>query len=180
MKKLIAIALALCVICSFAACGNTNNGPEIKLPASALEMLETVWASYGEDEKFMSAGGDADGLTDGAPGAVTDKEYMQYTLYVPEAHLDCVTEAASLLHMWANNFTAAAYKVTDITEFVTDMQTSIQNTQWMCGFPEVLLIMTLGDYAVVVFGNAEVIADFQAKLVAAYPDAVVAVNEPIM
>ncbi len=183
MKKLIAILLALTVVCSFAACGNTNNEPEVKLPASALEVMETVWASYGEDEMFFAMGGGYESLTDGKPGAVaaTDTDTLQFMLLVPEAQLSSVTEAASLLHaMNANTFTGATFKVADAAAFVTAMQTAVQNNQWMCGFPEELLIVTFGnEFATVVFGNGELVANFQSKLTAAYPDAVIAVSEPI-
>ena len=41
--------------------------------------------------------------------------------------------------------------------------------------------LTFGnEFAVVAFGNGELIANFQAKLAAAYPEAVLAINEPIM
>ena len=184
MKKLIAIALALCVICSFAACGNTNNEPEVKLPASALEILETVWATYGEDEMFFAMGGGYESLTDNKPGAVlaTDTDSLQYMLLVPEAELANISEAASLLHaMNANTFTSGAFKVADAAAFTTAMQTAIQGNMWMCGFPEQLVIFTFGnEFVVYAFGNGELVANFQAKLAAAYPDAVLAVNEPIV
>ena len=183
MKKLIAIALALCVVCSFAAC-NTNNEPAVKLPASALEVLETVWATYGEDEMFFAMGGGYESMTDNKPGAIaaTDTDSIQYMLLVPEAELAGVTEAASLLHaMNANTFTAGSFKVNDAAAFATAMQSAVQGNMWMCGFPEQLVIFTFGnEFAVVAFGNGELIANFQAKLAAAYPDAVLAINEPIM
>ncbi len=181
MKKLIAIALALCVVCSFAACG--SNEPAVKLPGSALEVLETVWASYGEEEMFFAMGGGYESMTDGKPGAIaaTDTDSIQYMLLVPEAELAGVTEAASLLHaMNANTFTAGAFKVNDAAAFATAMQSAVQGNMWMCGFPEQLVIFTFGnEFAVVAFGNGELIANFQAKLTAAYPDAVIAINEPI-
>lgn len=182
MKKFIAMLLALTVVCSFAACGNTE--PEVKLPGSALEILETVWASYPEEEKFFCGGGGYENMTDGAPGALaaTDTDALQYQLLVPEAEVAGVTEAASLMHaMNANTFTCGAFKVNDAAAFATAMQPAVQGNMWMCGFPEQLVIFTFGNaYTVVVFGNGEIVANFQAKLVAAYPDAVVAVNEPIL
>ena len=182
MKKLIAIALALCVVCSFAACGSSE--PSVKLPASALEVLETVWASYGEDEMFFAMGGGYESMTDNKPGAIaaTDTDSIQYMLLVPEAELAGVTEAASLLHaMNANTFTAGSFKVNDAAAFATAMQSAVQGNMWMCGFPEQLVIFTFGnEFAVVAFGNGELIANSRAKLTAAYPDAVLAINEPIM
>lgn len=65
MKKVFSLALAVVLALSLAACGANNNGdqqqsggdqaPEI---TSALELLETVWNDYGDDEKFPAVGGD--------------------------------------------------------------------------------------------------------------------------
>ena len=91
-----------------------------------------------------------------------------------------MTEAASLIHMNGNTFTGATFKVADAAAFATAMQAALQNNQWMCGIPEELLIVTFGnEFATVVFGNGELVANFQSKLTAAYPDAVIAVSEPI-
>lgn len=183
MKKIFAILLALTVVCSFAACGNTNNTPSVKLPASALEVLETVWNALGENEKFFAMGGGYENMTDNKPGAVaaTDADTLQFMLLVPEAQLANVTDAASLMHaMNANTFTAGSFKVTDAAAFATAMREAVQGNMWMCGFPEKLLIVTFGnEFATVVFGNGELVSNFQAKLVAAYPDAVVVIDEPI-
>ena len=65
MKKLIALSLALVMILAMAACGKKN----AEVPGSALEILENVWALYGDDEKFPVMGGDAVNMVDGAPGA---------------------------------------------------------------------------------------------------------------
>ena len=160
MKKFIAMLLALTVVCSFAACGNTNNEPEVKLPGSALEILETVWASYPEEEKSYCGGGGYQNMTENAPATILaeDTDALLSQLHVAEDQVANVTEAASLMHgMIANNFTAGAFKVNDAAAFATAMRESV-----------------------VVFGNGEIVANFQAKLVAAYPDAVVAVNEPIV
>ena len=52
MKKLIAFTLCLVmVVAMFAGCGKDEN-PIEEVPGSALEILENVWALYGEDEKF--------------------------------------------------------------------------------------------------------------------------------
>ena len=55
-KKFIAVSLGtMMVLPSLAACGgdgetNENNDNKEVIPASALEILEKVWGTYGEDE----------------------------------------------------------------------------------------------------------------------------------
>ena len=177
----------------FSGNGNYNGGhyedpvdvpPNRHTPDSALEILETVWASYSEDEKFFAMGGGYGNLTDNKPGAIAtnDTDTLQYMLRVPEAQLEGVSEAASLLHgMNANTFTAGAFKVNDAAAFTTAMREAIQGNVWMCGYPEQLVIATFGnEFVVVAYGNSTLISNFQAKLFAAYPGGMTLVNEPIL
>ena len=52
---------------------------------------------------------------------------------------------------------------------VSELKTSIMNRQWMCGFPDTLIIVQVGaDCVVSAFGNAELIEYFKTQLCAAY------------
>ena len=65
MKKLIALLLVMVMAMGMIACGNnanTDNKEDAKGPASALELLETVWAAHAEDEKFFTMGGDMNNM----------------------------------------------------------------------------------------------------------------------
>ena len=53
------------------------------------------------------------------------------------------------------------------------------NRQWMCGFPDKLVIATLGNYVVSVYGDEELVNTFRDKLQAAYSDAAIAYDEMI-
>lgn len=196
MKKIIALLLVAVMALGMVACGttganndNSNETTEAKVeaPASALEVLENVWALYNEEtEKFFAMGGyalDEEEIpvtVDGAPGVVSDNDYLVYSLLVPETEAANVTEAASLVHaMNANTFTAGAYKVSDVAAFSAAMREAIQNNQWMCGFPEKLLIADIGGVVVVAFGNGEVMGVFQGHLTTAYATANILVDEAI-
>ena len=186
MKKIIALLLALTMVATFAGCNNTTapettEGTEAApVAASALEILETVWGQFGEDEKFFVMGGDFDAMVDGAPGKVTNTDFMTGNLIVPADQTANITDAAALTHgMNANTFTCAAYAVADAQAFATAMQTAIQGNQWMCGFPEKLVIDEVGGYVVVMFGHGDAVNPFQTKLTAAYPTTNVLVDEAI-
>ena len=194
MKKIIALLLVAVMALGMVACtgAGTNNednttGAKVESPASALEVLEKTWALYDEEtEKFFAMGGyalDEEEIpvtVDGAPGVVSDNDYLVYSLLVPETEAANVTEAASLVHaMNANTFTAGAYKVSDVTAFSAAMREAIQNNQWMCGFPEKLLIADIGGVVVVAFGNGEVMGVFQGHLTTAYTGAHILVDEAI-
>ena len=196
MKKIICLVLVLVMALSMVACANTNKETAPTTPsteatttapvvniASAVELLNTVWNAFSEDFQFPCVGGDAANMNEAGPGnyAVSDTEGLMYTLHVPEALLPQITEAASMMHMMnANTFTGAAYKVDgDIAAFTTSLKAGIASTQWMCGFPEQLMIANVGDYVVAVYGLKDVVVEFKTKLTAAYETAQVVVDEPI-
>ena len=84
----------------------------------------------------------------------------------------------ALMHMMnANTFTCGAFHVTkseDVTAVADSLKENILKRQWMCGFPDKLVVITVDDYVVSAFGNGELIDNFKAKLTAVYKSAVVA------
>ena len=183
MKKILAFVLAMIMMLSFAACGNTETPAEGEntevTVGSALEILETVWGKFGEDEKFFAMGGDYDNMVDGAPGAVTNADYLAGVLLVPAGTE--TLEAAGLVHgMNLNSFTAGAFKVADAAAFAETMHEAIASNQWMCGFPDKMVIATIGnEYVVAAFGVNDAMGPFEAKFVEAYPAATVVYSEAI-
>ena len=182
MTKIIAMLLAVMLAASMAACGNTaggsdTTGAKAEFPASALEILEKVWGSYADDEKFFCYGGLAgESMVENAPGKVdiTDTDGLTYTLLVPADQTANIDDAASLVHgMLANNFTCGVFHVTgDAKAFGEAMKNAVMNNQWMCGMPEKVLVSVIGgEYALVAFGIGDAIDPFQSKLAAAYPAA---------
>ena len=151
MKKILAFVLAAVMMLSFAACGSTepaegeNGGEEVSV-GSALEILETVWGEFGEDEKFFAMGGDYDNMVDGAPGTVTNADFLTGVLLVP----------------------------------AETMHEAIASAQWMCGFPDKMVIATIGnEYVVASFGINDAMNPFEEKLSAAYPAAEIVYSEAI-
>ena len=181
MKKIIAMLLAVLLAASMVACGNNagsnDTDAKVDVPASALEILEKVWGSYGEDEKFFVYGGNmGENVVENAPGAfdVTDTDGLTYTLLVPAEQTANIDGAASMVHgMLANNFTCGVFHVTgDAKAFAEAMKTAVMGNQWMCGMPEKLLVSVIGgEYVLVAFGIGDAITPFQTKLAAAYPAA---------
>ena len=56
MKNIVSLALAMLLVLSLAACGSKNSGAGDV--SDALTLLNTVWATYSEEEKFPVSGGD--------------------------------------------------------------------------------------------------------------------------
>ena len=173
MKKMISLVLAAVLVLSLAACGkdNASDGGPVKA-TSALDLLETVWNSYGEDEKFPTVGGafsDAD-VKENAPGAydITDRAEADRVLGLPETAL--VDQAASLVHMMnQNTFTAAAYHATDDPDALAQqLRDNIQQRQCMCGFPDKLAVAVVGDYVTAVYGAEDLVDGFMNHLTGIY------------
>ena len=170
MKKMISLVLAAMLVLSLAACGDKNNasdGNPVR-PTSALNILETVWNTYGEDEKFAVVGGDFSGANtrEDAPGVfdLKDRALVDSELGLPETA--AVDEAASLVHMMnANTFTAAAYHATgDTAELAQQLRDNIMQRQWMCGFPDKLVVAVVDEYVVAVFGAEDLVDTFMTHL----------------
>ncbi len=184
MKKLIAMLLALTLVVAFAGCDNKTEEPKVET-VDALVALQTVWTSYGDEEKFSVMGGGYENVLMGEPGAIagTDEASLTQQLLVPAAEVANVKGAASLFHaMNQNTFTCGAINLVDGADyaaFAKTLRDAIQGNQWMCGFPEKLVISNVGNCLVVAFGNGEMIDIFSGKLTAAYSNAASLYNEPM-
>ena len=196
-KRLGIIGLAMMTMLAVAGCGEdkdttTATTTEATTEAAveitdSLEIFTTVWGTYGDEEKFAIAGGDYNNSVMDAPGAfnVSDVESLDAMLGVPADAASYVDDAASMMHMMnANTFTAGAYRVTDAAnqqDFCEKLKDNIMNRQWMCGFPDTLIIVSIGDnYVVSAFGNAEIIDTFKTKLTAEYPMSKIVYEESLV
>ena len=154
MKKFLTMLLALVMVLSLAACssqkgGDVNGGS----PVSAVDLLTAVWNAYPESEKF------------------------------PADKADLIDDAASLTHMMnANSFTCGAFHVknsADVSVVTDALRQNVQNTQWMCGFPDKLVVLTYGEYVVALFGADDLVDDFVNTMTATYTGVQTACDEPI-
>ena len=151
----------------------------------ALSLLTSVWSTYSEDDKFPAAGGDAEHSVDDAPGSfdVSNADNLTYQLTFPSADVSLIDGAASLVHMMnLNTFTCGAFHVSDagnVSTVAADIRSAVQGKQWMCGFPERLVILTSGQYVVSVYGNESLVNTFRDKFVAAHRGASTVYDEAI-
>ena len=193
MKKFFALLMVLVMTVSlFAACGKKTEAPaedptiestteatqpQAAAPGSALEILETVWNSYGEDEKFPVFGGNQNenaNMEGPAAFDITDTDGLTGLLLVPAEQAANIDGAASMVHMMnSNNFTCGVFHVKgDVKAFADAMKAAINGNRWMCGMPEKMLITVIGgEYVLVSFGVNDAMTPFQAKVAAAYSDA---------
>lgn len=201
MKKLITLLLVLTMVLSMAACAgktpDTDSGEkettettENTAPqTSAVEILSNIWALYPAEEQFPVSGGnmeyhfeqmekDENYMPPNAPG-VYDMAYAEnlpYLLYIPEAEMANVDEAATMIHaMLANNFSSGVVHVkagTDVNAMAIAIENNLAQTQWICGTPDQMLVAVVaGEYVLIAFGINDAMNPFVTRVGEAYPDA---------
>lgn len=198
-KKVLLMMVMMSLLCLF-GCGNKANGEgaqqnteetqtneSVKVDVKdATELLTNVWSVYEEAERFPVGGGDYDNIVMDAPGKydVSKAEEMDSVLGLPQDSVALIDDAASMMHMMnANTFTCGAFHLKDASgqqAFADALKDNIMARQWMCGFPDTLLIVAAGDdYVISAFGNAEIIEIFKTKVLAQYDAAEVMYEESL-
>ena len=199
-KKIFSIILCSMLFVGLVGCGKGNDesagggtgngsetaGGEVDV-ADATELLTKVWDTYEEAELFPVGGGDFDNVVADAPGKydVSKTVDMDSVLGLPESSAGLIDDAASMMHMMnANTFTAGAFHLKDAGEqqaLADALKDNIMNRQWICGFPDTLIIVSVGnEYLVSAFGNAEIIETFKTKLLSQYEMAQVVYEESLV
>ena len=151
----------------------------------ALTILNAIWNTYSDEEKFPAAGGDSEHAVDGAPGSfdASNADSLSYLLTFPADDASLIDSAASLVHMMnLNTFTCGAFHVADannVARLADDLRTTIQAKRWMCGFPDKLVIVTVGQSVFSVYGNEELVNTFRDKLLTSYSAATAVYDEAI-
>lgn len=189
MKKFVALLLAMTLTLSLTACGGGKTAETTKDDTegkTAVDILTDAWAAYEEDEKFAIAGGDYNTMVSDAPGAVDvkDGETLDALLGFPAASAGLIDDGASMLHMMnQNTFTAGVYhvaKADDVQAVADAIKENIMNRQWMCGFPDDLVVYSVGaNYVVAVFGAEDVVDNFEDALETAYASTKILYDEDL-
>ena len=189
MKKIVALLLAMTLTLSLTACGGGKTAETTKDDTegkTAVDILTDSWAVYEDAEKFAIAGGDYNTMVPDAPGAVdvSDGETLDALLGFPADSVGLIDDGASLMHMMnQNTFTAGAYHVTkadDVQTVADAIKENIMNRQWMCGFPDDLVIYSVGtNYVVAVFGAEDVVDNFEDALEEVYASTKILYDEDL-
>lgn len=185
-KKIIMsiIAVVLVVAIGAIAVGCGKGVPKFEVADSA-DVINKVLDTYAEDKKFASMGGDMETPVDGKAGLMklTDTETINYMLHTNDDLVAQTDEIASYVHaMNANTFTSGSFKLKDAStadSFSSSLKDSVLATQWMCGFPEKIVIFNVngGDYIVYAIGNGEAVDYFKTQLTTVMGESAVLVTE---
>lgn len=184
-KKILVTVIAMTMVFTLAACGGSDNAgsEEGKEFTSAVDLLTEVYNGFDEDYQFPVAGGSSDAMNEEGPGAFTvgDGVELNQSMHFPMEYMGNIEEAATMFHLMnANTFAAGAYKIDgDMKEIADAFVDEIDKTQWICGFPEVFVVVKAGDYMVSAFGDSDLIDEFVKQIESKVANTEVIVNHPI-
>lgn len=189
MKRTISILLIILAslsLLALAGCGNQEDTVSI---SSALDYYNQVWSVFNTSGDFPGCGGDSAHSADNAPGQFDLNEenapQFQYLLHVNEELYDMLDQdAATLLHMMnLNTFTSAVARLKEpdrAGEFAQGYQAIIREQHWLCGAPEQMVVIGVGDYVVMAFGHTDNITNLISACTTVTPGATVLVSEAIV
>lgn len=144
---------------------DTSNTPDASAYADALAVLDAIWNQYPDEDKFSVLGGNRDAIVEGKPGAFDLSATVELTnsLLLPAEEIPNLQSAASLIHMLnGNTFTAAVFQTsTDLDILNQTMIDTANATQFICGAPERLVVLKVGNYLIMAFGTDDLTEAFQ-------------------
>ena len=192
MKKRTGLLFAVIMVLVWAGCGGGQQGSgskgEADAPeyAQALDVLTAVTDAYAEEELFSSYGGDAEHEVTDAPGVydIRKKAELDAELGLPQSEYEKIDDVASLVHMMnANSFTGAAYHLKDSADrdsFTEALEENILARQWICGQPDTLILIRVGDsYVIAVFGEAGLVETFKTHALSELNGAELVTERPV-
>ena len=177
MRKITTMLLVVAMMFTLVACASGQAKDTGETP---LEILVNVWDSYTDDQKFSIIGGgpefDQSIMDEPAEFVISNAEAVDTLLGFPSTSIALVTEAASIMHaMNQNTFTAGAYHISnsaDVEMLIGDIEDNILNRQWMCGFPDTLIIVKVDSHTLIsAFGEAANIENFKDNIMNLYTGA---------
>ena len=167
------------------AAGETGTESSESISSPEADLLNSIYTSFAEDQKFPIGGGDSANLVMDAPGAfdITNVEELESSLGFPSAQAANIDGAASMIHMMnANTFTGAAYHLIDGADadaFAEAVKETVLAKQWICGMPDTLVILSADGYIITAYGNAELIENFKTTALSAVSGSEVILETPI-
>ena len=161
--------------------------PQGTAETESARILNKIWESYGEDERFAAYGGQVEMAVNDGPGDldITATEELTTRYLIPQEQLAMVTEGASLVHLMNNNiFTAVVFRVRDSSQMKTladAWHKAIQENRWICGQPDRLLLAQVDDNHILMsFASQDLMSSFEGKLQTAYPTTKILYKEAIV
>ncbi len=204
MKKVLAFLLAVMLLCAFAGCEKApqmqkdptqpsipqetpNQDPEdmpVVTDNPALSIMLNIWEQFkGNKEDYI--GGCNTEYQMATPWQVdlSEEDFLQGTLLIPEEELGRITAAASLMHsLNTNHLTVGAVVLeegTDYEAFAAKVKEKILQNQWVCGRPGGMRLVKVENCLLIIYGSGTYSGGFVSALNEVYPEAETVYQEAI-
>ena len=142
---------------------------------SATSAINRIWELMPEDLKPMTFGGDYENNVENEAALHTIEdggEELDNSIGYPAEMIDKIDEAAALRHMMnVNSFTCGAYALknaSDAQAVCDGIVDSLMNRSYLCGAPQVLVVIQVDSYIINAFGAEDIINAFTAAAEEAY------------
>lgn len=189
MKKIVCVTLTtMMILLLLTGCGSKKNDSGSGGSFTSAEaLLQDIWGAFNEKDQFAVSGGDEKNAAQGPARFeinADNAETFQYLLHVTdEMYAQLENDAATMQHMMnTNTFSAAVVKLksgVDTKSFADSYQQELNGQQWMCGFPDKMVIAKVSGCIVSVYGAEDLVNTFRDKLTAAYENAEIVYDEAI-
>ena len=153
----------------------------------AAQLLEAIWDSYEQEERFAAYGGTVEHSVADAPGDLNmaSADELTNAYLIPGDLLGQVEEGASLVHMMNSNiFTAAVLKMKptgQLRAFADRWRSAIRENRWICGQPDRLLMLAVDEeHLLMAFGSSDAMEVFRSKAGQVYGQSRTLYDEPIV
>lgn len=148
--------------------------------ATALNVIETFWPGFLAEMEVVF-GGPADGYFGYTTYEKTTAEDMDAMIAFPVSEYDKVGDVAYAMHMMnANNLTAVVCNLNNAEDAQTvadAIKDNVMNRQWICGFPEKVIVYSFDGGVFYAFGNGQAIDGLSTSFAAAYENATLLYEE---
>ncbi len=141
----------------------------------SAKILQNIWTAFSDKERFFAYGGAVEHSVSDAPGDLDIKNAEELTTryLLPKEMLSYIEEGASLVHMMSNTaFTGIALRLTEnasIEDFSQAFRKNIRSNEWVCGQPDRLLMVDMGNRQLLtVFGSSQILDTFRDRLSGVY------------
>ena len=138
---------------------------------TANDIMDYTWGMIPADQMPNVIGGHYSNEFTGAPASyeLSYEDELAAMLMIPENQIENVIDASTAVHLMnANSMTLGMVKLaegTDMKAFADDVYKTISENQWMCGFPEKLVIAQIHeDYVFIAYGLTDLLDLFTQNL----------------
>lgn len=192
MRKTLAIMFTVVIFVSFFGCGKKDDKEKKPSAGPAFEnanaLYTELWKTFPEEEKFFAVGGDEENRVENGPGSYDIQKYPEDYVYITLVNEDLMklieNDASTMQFMMnSNSFSSSCVKLKkteDAAAFSKEYKDAVLGNQWMCGFPDRVMVIGIDDYLFAAYGIDDFMEPFKRNVLAFSNDAEILIDEPVI